>query len=120
MSKMSELSMLLDSLIECGEKLTETAKGLKAFYTDTGEPEPQQPEQQKKDHAPKPEPEKKPALKKEDVRLLLSKKASEDEGRYKVQVKDLVRKYANGGSLTDIPPAKYEELLKELEVIGNA
>ncbi|SDZ96133.1 hypothetical protein SAMN02745687_01226 [Lachnospiraceae bacterium NK3A20] len=120
MSKMSELSMLLDSLIECGEKLTETAKGLKAFYTDTGEPEPKQPEIPKKAAAPKPEPEKKPALKKEDVRLLLSKKASEDEGRYKVQVKNLVRKYANGGSLTDIPPEKYEELLRELEVIGDA
>lgn len=120
MSKMSELSMLLDSLIECGEKLTETAKGLKAFYTDTGEPEPQQPEKPKKEEAPKSEPEKKPALKKEDVRLLLSKKASEKEGIYKVRVKNLVRKYANGGSLTDIPPERYEELLKELEVIGNA
>lgn len=120
MSKMSELSMLLNSLIECGKKLTETAKSLKAFYTDTGEPEPKQPEKPKKDAAPKPESEKKPALKKEDVRLLLSKKASEDEGRYKVQVKNLVRKYANGGSLTDIPPEKYGDLLQELEVIGNA
>ena len=118
MSKMSELSMLLDSLIECGEKLTETAKGLKDFYTDTGEPE--QPEKPNKVAAPKPESEKKPTLKKEDVRLLLSKKASEDEGQYKVQVKNLVRKYANGGSLTDIPPERYEELLRELEVIGDA
>lgn len=92
MSKMSELSMLLDSLIECGEKLTETAKGLKDFYTDTGEPE--QPEKPNKVAAPKPESENKPTLKKEDVRLLLSKKASEDKGHYKVQVKNLVRKYA--------------------------
>ena len=32
MSKMNELSMLLDNLIECGETLTETARALKAFY----------------------------------------------------------------------------------------
>lgn len=123
MSKMSELSMMLDSLIDCGEKLTETAKALKAFYSGTetedekktDEAKPKRPEKKKP-----PEPEQKPTLKKEDVRLLLSKKASEDDGRYKVQVKELVKKYANGGSLTDIPAEQYEALLQELEVVGNA
>ena len=38
MSKMSELSMLLDDLIECGNKLTKTAQALKDFYSDTAEP----------------------------------------------------------------------------------
>ena len=33
MSKMSELSMLLDDLIDCGRKLTETAQALKDFYS---------------------------------------------------------------------------------------
>ena len=38
MSKMNELSMLLDNLIECGETLTETARALKAFYSSDNEP----------------------------------------------------------------------------------
>ena len=38
MSKMSELSMLLNDLIECGNKLTKTAQALKDFYSDTAEP----------------------------------------------------------------------------------
>ena len=33
MGKMSELSMLLDDLIDCGRKLTETAQALKDFYS---------------------------------------------------------------------------------------
>lgn len=123
MSKMCELSMMLDSLIDCGEKLTETAKALKAFYSDTETENEKKTDEAKPKQSTKkkpPEPEQKPTLKKEDVRLLLSKKASEDDGRYKVQVKELVKKYANGGSLTDIPADQYEALLQELEVIGNA
>lgn len=123
MSKMSELSMMLDSLIDCGEKLTETAKALKAFYSDTETKNEKKTDEAKPKQSTKkmpPELEQKPTLKKEDVRLLLSKKASEDDGRYKVQVKELVKKYANGGSLTDIPAEQYEALLQELEVVGNA
>ena len=33
MSKMSELSMMLDELIACGTKLAETAMALKEFYS---------------------------------------------------------------------------------------
>ena len=36
MGKMSELSMLLDDLIDCGRKLTETAQALKDFYSSPG------------------------------------------------------------------------------------
>ena len=38
--KMNELSMLLDDLISCGQKLTETAQALKEYYSSTNEDAP--------------------------------------------------------------------------------
>ena len=37
MSKMSELSAMIDSLITCGETLAETGRALKDFYSNTSE-----------------------------------------------------------------------------------
>ena len=136
MSKMSELSMLLDDLISCGEKLTETAKSLKDFYSSeetpaaaptktrksvtkaetTTEPEvsASEPVAEQPDLAPK------KAIKKEDIRAMLAAKANEADGAYKAQVKALVQKYGNGGSLTDVDPSDYAALAAEVEEIGNA
>lgn len=124
MSKMSELSMLLDQMIECGNTLTQTAQALKDFYTseETAAPE----EKQKKKVAPEPAaeaaPETSPAKEytKEEVRALLSKKANEANGQYKAQMKAIVRKYGNGGTLTDVKPEDYAALVAEMESIGNA
>lgn len=128
MSKMSELSMLLDQLIECGNTLTQTARALKDFYTSEETAAPA--EKPKKKAAPKatPEPaaeaapETAPAKEytKEEVRALLSKKANEANGQYKAQVKAIVRKYGNGGTLTDVKPEDYAALVAEMESIGNA
>ena len=41
-------------------------------------------------------------------------------GIYKVDVRNLVRKYGNGGSLTDVDPRNYAALAAEVEAIGNA
>lgn len=132
MSKMSELSMMLDNLITCGTKLAETAMALKEFYSSDAQEQPtpdkktsskksskkQEPPAQTPDPAPQPEPVKE--YSKEDVRKILAAKANEAEGIYKAQVKALVQKYGNGGSLTNVKPEDYAALAAEAEVIGNA
>ncbi len=132
MSKMSELSMMLDELIACGNKLAETAMTLKEFYSSDVQEQPapdkktsgkksskkQEPPAQAPDPAPQPEPAKE--YSKEDVRKILAAKANEAEGIYKAQVKALVQKYGNGGSLTNVKPEDYAALAAEAEVIGNA
>lgn len=56
---------------------------------------------------------------KEDVRGLLAKKTTENDGAYKEDVKALVKKYANGGSFKDVKEKDYSALLKDLEEVGN-
>lgn len=128
MSKMSELSMLLDQMITCGNTLTQTAQALKGFYSSEETVAPA--EKPKKKEFPKAAPEpaaeaapEKPAAKeytKEEVRALLAKKANEANGQYKAQVKAIVKKYGNGGSLTNVKPADYTALVAEMEAISNA
>jgi len=129
MSKMSELSMLLEDLIECGNKLTKTAQALKDFYSDAEETIPSETPKSKtkatKKEVPVPEPEATEesaatTYKKEDVRAILSRKANEAGGQYKADVKALVNKYGNGGSLTDVNPSDYAALVAEIEALGNA
>lgn len=109
MSKMSELSQVLDELISCGEKMIQVANAIKECFTaDAPAAEPET----------KDKPEKKPAThtySKEDVRALLARKANEAGGQYKAQVKAIVKKYGNGGSLTDVPAESYPALVKEVE-----
>ena len=52
---------------------------------------------------------------KEDVRAVLAAKSSADGGKYRNEVKALVKKYADGGSLTDVREEDYSLLLKEVE-----
>ena len=123
---MSELSMLLDTLIECGEKLTETARALKTFYSSEDEPSATQAKSKssaQKSAAPEAkQPESKPekTYSKEEIRAMLAAKANEADGIYKADVRNLVRKYGNGGSLTDVDPKDYAALAAEVEAIGNA
>lgn len=106
MSKMSELSQVLDDLISCGEKMIQTANAIKEIFSaDVPATEP----------AKEDKPDKAPAYSKEDVRALLARKANESGGQFKAQVKAIVRKYGNGGSLTDVPADSYPALVKEVE-----
>ena len=151
MSKMGELSMLLDDLIQCGEKLTEIGKALKAFYSSTDEPAAtpektgrkqsaktaQPPEAKPQDTLPvseaapqateqttpaqpAPDPSPTKTYDKEEIRALLAAKAAESDGIYRAQVRDLVKKYGNGGSLTDVDPKDYADLAADTEAIGHA
>lgn len=109
MSKMSELSQVLDELISCGEKMIQVANAIKECFTaDVPAAEPETKDKPKKEAAI-------PTYSKEDVRVLLARKANEAGGQYKAQVKAIVKKYGNGGSLTDVPADSYPALVKEVE-----
>ncbi len=117
MSKMSELSAMIDNLISCGETLAETGRALKEFYSGTEEA-PAKPEKKAKkaDPAPKEAPAEK-QYSKEEVRGILAKKA---DGRFKADVKAIVQKYGNGGSLTDVDAKDYAALVAEVEGLTDA
>ena len=120
MSKMSELSAMIDNLISCAETLAETGRALKEFYSGSDE-EPAKPEKKAKKADPSPKEE--TATKqysKEDVRGILAKKANEADGRFKADVKAIVQKYGNGGSLTDVDAKDYAALVAEVEGLTDA
>ena len=119
MGKMSELSMTLDALIDAGQKLTEsgeelikTANEIRAAFSETAPvPEQAAPAQAEAAATPEKEPEK--TYTKEEVRKLLAEKSV---AGFREQAKALVKKYG-GGSLTDVDPAKYPDLVKEAEAL---
>ena len=61
-----------------------------------------------------------PAYTLEAVREILSRKSNIDGGQHRAEVKALVKKYGNGGTLKDVPAEQYAALIAEAEVIGNA
>ena len=121
---MSDLTLLLDDLISCGNKLTETAQALKDYYSARAptEEKVEKPKKEKpKKETPKEEPkEDEPKTYKDvEVRAALGEKAKVENKKYKPEVKALVEKYSNDGTFTGIPADKYTELMTELEGIGN-
>ena len=117
MSKMSNLSAAIDELIETGQKLIDVGNGLKEYFSNTNDtvstPETQEPAQE----ASKEEPE--ATISFEDVRKILSAKSSAEDGKYKAEVKALVAKYSENGTLKGVPETSYAALIAESEVIGN-
>ena len=109
MSKMSELSMILKNLIECGNALVHTASALKDFYSSAEDEK----EETKQEPVPDAEPTKTYSL--EDVRAVLSAKSKEG---FRQQVKDLITKHG-AENLTKVDPAEYGALVAEVEVLGN-
>ena len=132
MSKMSELATALDELTEvgrrlvaCGEDLIQAAARVKEFFSADGEEEPKPvkaPGRQRTAKSPEPEqePEKTPepeapvpkTYTKEEVRAML---ADLSQSGHRDEAKSLVKKYADGGSLTDIDPARYPDLVQEVQ-----
>lgn len=102
MSKMSELSGVLDALIECGNKLTETAKKLRSLYS-TDEPP--------KEEIQTAKPQKEVSL--EEVRAILAEKSREGKT---AAVKELLRKHG-ADKLSDIDPSEFAALLADAEVL---
>ena len=132
MSKMSELSTSLDELTEvgrrlmsCGEDLIQAAARVKECFSDDTEEEPKPakaPGRRRAAKAVEPEQEPEPAAEpetpapktytKEEVRAML---ADLSQSGHRDEAKALVKKYAGGGSLTDIDPARYPDLVQEVQ-----
>lgn len=121
MSRMSELSQVLDEMIACGEGMIKATNAIKDIFSSTEEtPEKTEtmptkksnkaPETAKAEEAPE------PIYTKEDVRAVL---ASKSAAGYKKEVKELLEKYG-AQQLKQVNPDDYAALLKEAEVIGNA
>ena len=132
MSRMSELAASLDELTEvgrrlvaCGEDLIQAAARVKECFSDDTEEEPRPakaPGRRRAAKAPEPEqePEKAPepeapapkTYTKEEVRAML---ADLSQSGHRDEAKALVKKYADGRSLTDIDPARYPDLVQEVQ-----
>ena len=121
MSRMSELSQVLDEMIACGEGMIKATNAIKDIFSSTEEtPEKTEtmptkksnkaPETAKAEEAPE------PIYTKEDVRAVL---ASKSAAGYKKEDKELLEKYG-AQQLKQVNPDDYAALLKEAEVIGNA
>ena len=116
MSKMSDLIQTLDDLTACGETLIRTATAIREMFK--GEPQltsardPDLPWDEKPEEEGAPEASAKATYTKEEVRAMLAELA---QSGHREEAKALVKKYANGGSLTDIDPASYPELAEEAQ-----
>lgn len=115
MGKMSEMSVMLDELVETGRKLSEcgdalikAASGIREAFSET-DAEATQREKQMQEKEPE------RAYTKEDVRKLLAEMSA---AGFRDQAKALVKKYG-GGSLTDVHPSQYSDLVKEAEAFGE-
>lgn len=102
MSKMSELSQVLEEMIACGEGMIKAANAIKEIFSSTEE-------------APA-VPESAPSYTKEDVRGILAAKSA---AGFKKEVKELLEKYG-AQQLKQVDPKDYAALIKEAEVISNA
>ena len=122
MSKMSELSQVLDEMIACGEGMIKAANTLKDIFSSTEET-PAKTETKTAKKATKQDatvteevkPEPAPNYTKEDVRGVL---ASKSAAGFKKEVKELLEKFG-AQQLKQVDPKDYAALLKEAEVIGN-
>lgn len=128
MSKMSELSMIMDEMIHAGNAMVKAATALKNYYSSADEKEPKAGESQKGETALSSEVKIKsdtPATEKkvytyEEVRKICAGKSAADDGAHKREVLDIVKKYADGRTLSKVDPSQYAALVAEVEVIGNA
>ena len=114
MSKMSELSLVLDELITCGENMIKAANTLKEIFSSTTEETTAAPAVKTDKPA---EPVAEPPVKTyefTDVRKAFSAKFHDG---YTEQVKALITKYG-ASKLSDIKKEDYPALMSDLEVIG--
>ncbi len=135
MSKMNELATILDELQESGkqmillgERITAAVQAMALYLGEPEPPEPvhpqpapkkarkaQSPEPPAEPPAPEPQIEQPVPITKEQMRAMLSGLASSG---HRDEAKALVAKYGNGGSFSDIDPARYPELAEEVRKIN--
>ena len=124
MSKMSELALVIDEMItcgediikatkeltDCGERLIQTAKKLKELFTTEDLPKPNALEEKKE--APGKE---EKIYTKEEVRGVLAGKSAKGYGK---EVKALLSKYG-ADKLSTLNPEHYAAVIADAEGIGN-
>ena len=108
MSKMSELSQVLDELAACGERLIQTANAIRDIFT--AEPD----EQPKTAPGTEPKAEEPQKYTFTHVRKAFSAKS---HAGYTEQVKALIGKYG-AAKLSDVKEEDYPVLMADLEGIG--
>ncbi|MEG0962856.1 MAG: DNA ligase [Lachnospiraceae bacterium] len=116
MSKMSELSMVIDEMINCGEGMIKAAKQLKEIFSTEDIPESKA--EAKTNQKALPVIEKQSEIKtysKEEVRGILSGKSASGYGK---EVKALLLKYG-ADKLSALKPENYVAVVADAEVIGN-
>lgn len=134
MSKMNELSLILDNMVECGKALVTSANALKDlcenirqcgdtlqnaavalknFYSSVKEDAKEVTAPAKVQISAKQEPEKTYSM--EEVRAILSAKS---KAGYREQVKALITK-RGVDNLTKLDASQYPDLIKEAEELGN-
>ena len=124
MSKMSELSQVLDEMIACGEGMIKAANAMKDIFSSTEEAPAKAETKDVKEAAEKASEAESvkalakpaPTYTKEDVRGVLAAKSA---AGFKKEVKELLEKFG-AQQLKQVKPEDYAALLKEAEVIGNA
>ena len=117
MSRMSELSQVLDEMIACGEGMIRAAQEIKAIFSDTAEESSAKAETA----APAAEPAVKAEPEKEPIKYSFTdvRKAFADKSHagFTAQVKELISKYG-ASRLSDVKEEDYQALMADLEVIG--
>lgn len=127
MSKVKEVVLLIDEIIEAGtiiltegQKILNAINDLKKCFSEEPKAVAAKKTKAIEAKAEVPATEEIAIFTKEDVRKLLADKSTADGGAYKPAVKALVKKYSSTGQLSDIPAEQYAEVVAELGAIGNA
>lgn len=117
MSKMSELSMVLQELKKCGESLVSISEELVEIFSDSGETKEKKVEKEKT--AKKEPTSKEKGAEKQysltEVRAVLAEKS---RAGCTAAVKELLKKHG-ADKLSDIDPSAYAALVVDVEVLGN-
>ena len=106
MGKMSELSLLVKELNQCGEMLIGISQSLSSMFSGSDETVQTKPET--------PAPEEK-TIKLEEVRAALTEKSRDG---HTAKIRELLQKYG-ADKLSEINAFDYPALLAEAEVLGN-
>lgn len=116
MSQMSNLNLLLGEILEHGEAILEAAKEIRNIFSEETASLPEKTETKAPEKAAKKEP---AAPAKEltftDVRAKLANKSREG---FTADIKEILKSHG-AEKLSDIQPADYEAVLKEVEALSH-
>lgn len=107
MSKMSDMDATIKELRDIAASINDIANWLTGAFSGDTEPE--------ADAAPAPAKEPEPVLAFEDVRAILADKSREG---FTVQIRELLQKYG-ASKLSEVDPAHYKALIKDVEGLSN-